>query len=111
MSVADMIEVAPPDPVSSPGCRPRAARSAAIPGRTRRWACSWASRRRSSARSARTASTGLHIALQGAGSVAGGVALHAAAEGARLSIADVDAAGREKLADAAGGTVVDPTRS
>ena len=35
---------------------------------------------------------GLHIALQGAGSVAGGVARHAAAEGARLSIADVDAA-------------------
>ena len=34
---------------------------------------------------------GLHIALQGAGSVATGVAMHAAAEGARLSIADVDA--------------------
>ena len=33
---------------------------------------------------------GLHIALQGAGSVATGVALHACTEGARLSIADVD---------------------
>ena len=33
---------------------------------------------------------GLHIALQGAGSVATGVALHACAEGAALSIADVD---------------------
>ena len=49
---------------------------------------------------------GLHIALQGAGSVATGVALHAAAEGARLSIADVDEAKAKKLADAAGGTVV-----
>ena len=35
---------------------------------------------------------GLHIALQGAGSVATGVALHACAEGAKLSIADVDEA-------------------
>jgi len=49
---------------------------------------------------------GLHIALQGAGSVATGVAAHAAAEGARLSIADVDSAKAQKLADAAGGKVV-----
>src|SRR5690349_21154049 len=41
---------------------------------------------------------GLHIALQGAGSVATGVALHAAAEGAKLSIADVDQAKAQKLA-------------
>ena len=51
---------------------------------------------------------GLHIALQGAGSVATGVALHAAAEGAKLSIADVDEARARKLAGAAGGTVVSP---
>lgn len=51
---------------------------------------------------------GLHIALQGAGSVATGVAMHAAAEGARLSIADVDAAKAQKLATAVGGTVVSP---
>ncbi len=51
---------------------------------------------------------GLHIALQGAGSVATGVALHAAAEGARLSIADVDEAKAKKLADAANGKVVAP---
>ena len=49
---------------------------------------------------------GLHIALQGAGSVATGVAVHAAAEGARLSIADVDATKAQKLADATGGKVV-----
>ena len=49
---------------------------------------------------------GLHIALQGAGSVATGVALHAAAEGAKLSIADVDEAKAKKLAGAAGGEVV-----
>jgi leucine dehydrogenase len=49
---------------------------------------------------------GLHIALQGAGSVATGVALHAAAEGAKLSIADVDEGRARKLAAAAGGTVV-----
>jgi len=49
---------------------------------------------------------GLHIALQGAGSVATGVAVHAAAEGAKLSIADVDATKAQKLADATGGKVV-----
>jgi leucine dehydrogenase len=49
---------------------------------------------------------GLHIALQGAGSVATGVALHACAEGARLSIADVDEAKAQKLADRAGGKAV-----
>jgi len=51
---------------------------------------------------------GLNIAMQGAGSVATGVALHACTEGARLSIADVDAAKAQKLADATGGTVVSP---
>ncbi len=49
---------------------------------------------------------GLHIALQGAGSVAGGVARLAAAEGARLSIADVDADRATALASETGGTVV-----
>ena len=49
---------------------------------------------------------GLHIALQGAGSVAGGVARRAAAEGARLSIADIDSARARALADEVGGTVV-----
>ena len=49
---------------------------------------------------------GLHIAMQGAGSVATGVALHACAEGAKISIADVDQAKAQKLADATGGKVV-----
>ena len=52
--------------------------------------------------------SGLHIALQGAGSVATGVALHAAAEGAKLSIADIDPDKAQKLADAADGKVVAP---
>jgi leucine dehydrogenase len=51
---------------------------------------------------------GLHIALQGAGSVASGVARHAAAEGARLSIADVDSGRAQELADVVDGKVVDP---
>ena len=51
---------------------------------------------------------GLHIALQGAGSVAGGVARHAAAEGARLSIADIDGHRANELAKAVDGVVVDP---
>ena len=49
---------------------------------------------------------GLHIAMQGAGSVATGVALHACAEGAKLSIADVDPAKAQKLASATDATVV-----
>lgn len=51
---------------------------------------------------------GLHIAMQGAGSVATGVALHASAEGAKLSIADVDRAKGQRLADAVNGKVVSP---
>ena len=51
---------------------------------------------------------GLHIALQGAGSVATGVALHACAEGANLSIADVDQDKAHSLADRAGGKAVPP---
>ena len=49
---------------------------------------------------------GLHIALQGAGSVASGLARRAAAEGARLSIADVDGAKAAALAAETGGKVV-----
>ena len=51
---------------------------------------------------------GLHIAIQGAGSVATGVALHACAEGAKLSIADIDQVKAQKVADATGGKVVSP---
>ena len=51
---------------------------------------------------------GLHIALQGAGSVAGGVARHAAAEGARLTIADVDAGRVERLAAETGAAIAAP---
>ncbi len=51
---------------------------------------------------------GLHIAVQGAGSVAGGLARRAVAEGARLSIADIDQARARALADEVGGTVVAP---
>ena len=51
---------------------------------------------------------GLHIAIQGAGSVAGGLARRAAKDGARLSIADIGAARAHKLADEVGGTVVAP---
>ena len=49
---------------------------------------------------------GLHIAVQGAGSVATGVAMHAVAEGARISVADVHADKAQQLADAVGGTAV-----
>ncbi len=51
---------------------------------------------------------GLHLALQGAGSVAGGVARRAAEEGARLTIADVDGAKAAALAQQVGGSVGDP---
>lgn len=51
---------------------------------------------------------GLHIAMQGAGSVASGVARRAAQEGARLTIADVDGAKAAALAQEVGGQVGDP---
>ena len=49
---------------------------------------------------------GLHIAIQGAGSVAGGLARRAAADGARLSIADIDLGRAQALAGEVGGAVV-----
>jgi len=49
---------------------------------------------------------GLHIAMQGAGSVATGVALHACAEGAKISVADVDQVRAHKLASSVNGKVV-----
>jgi leucine dehydrogenase len=51
---------------------------------------------------------GLHVAIQGAGSVAGGLARLAAREGAKLSIADIDQARAQRLADEVGGTMVGP---
>jgi leucine dehydrogenase len=53
---------------------------------------------------------GLHIAIQGAGSVAGGLARRAAADGARISVADIDGQRAERLAREVGGTVVDPSQ-
>ena len=41
---------------------------------------------------------GLHVAVQGCGSVGGGVARHLAAAGARLTLADIDAARAARLA-------------
>jgi leucine dehydrogenase len=52
---------------------------------------------------------GLHIAVQGAGSVAGGLARRAAADGARITLADIDRQRAERLAQYVGGTVVDPS--
>ena len=52
--------------------------------------------------------SGLHLAIQGAGSVAGGLARLAAKDGARISIADIDQARAQRLADEVGGTVVAP---
>lgn len=51
---------------------------------------------------------GLHLAIQGAGSVAGGLARRAAADGARISLADIDPNRAQALADEVGATVVAP---
>ena len=56
----------------------------------------------------RSSLAGLHLAIQGAGSVAGGLARRAAEDGARISVADIDAARAQALADEVGGTVVAP---
>ena len=51
---------------------------------------------------------GLHIAIQGAGSVAGGVARRAAAEGARISVADIDCDRARSLCKETGAHLVAP---
>ena len=50
---------------------------------------------------------GVHVAIQGVGSVGGGLARLLAAEGAKLTLADVDAARAAALAAELGGSVVD----
>jgi leucine dehydrogenase len=50
---------------------------------------------------------GVHVAIQGVGSVGGGLARLLAAEGAKLTLADVDQARAEALAKELGGKVVD----
>jgi len=49
---------------------------------------------------------GVHVALQGTGSVGGGVARLLAKDGAKLTLADIDAARAARLADQLGGTAV-----
>jgi leucine dehydrogenase len=51
---------------------------------------------------------GIHIALQGAGSVASGLARRAAAEGARITLTDIDRGRAEALAAEVGGEAVAP---
>jgi leucine dehydrogenase len=51
---------------------------------------------------------GVRIALQGAGSVASGLARRAAAEGARIVLTDIDRSRAEALAAEVGGEVVEP---
>jgi len=55
----------------------------------------------------RDALAGVHVAIQGVGSVGGGLARRLAADGARLTLADVDAARARALADELGAEVVD----
>ena len=52
--------------------------------------------------------SGIHIAIQGTGSVGGGVARLAAADGATLTLADINQAGAQALADELGAAVADP---
>jgi leucine dehydrogenase len=51
---------------------------------------------------------GLRVAIQGAGSVAGGVARRAAEEGASIVLTDIDRARAEALAAEVGGEVLEP---
>jgi leucine dehydrogenase len=54
----------------------------------------------------RNSMEGVHVAIQGTGSVGGGVARLLAEEGARLTLADIDAAGAKALADELGAETV-----
>jgi len=51
---------------------------------------------------------GVHIAIQGAGSVASGLARRAAEEGARITLTDIDRGRAERLAGEVGGEAVAP---
>ena len=53
---------------------------------------------------------GVHVAIQGVGSVGGGLARLLAAEGAKLTLADVDQTRAQALANELGSAVVDPAQ-
>ena len=53
---------------------------------------------------------GVHVAVQGIGSVGAGVARRLASDGARLSIADIDTDAARSLAEELGAEIVDPAR-
>jgi leucine dehydrogenase len=57
----------------------------------------------------RDSADGVHVAIQGVGSVGGGLARLLAAEGARLTIADMDAGRAARLAEELGATVTGPS--
>jgi leucine dehydrogenase len=54
----------------------------------------------------KTSLSGVHVAIQGTGSVGGGLARHLAAAGARLTLADIDKARAARLAEELGATAV-----
>jgi leucine dehydrogenase len=58
----------------------------------------------------REAMDGVHVAIQGTGSVGGGVARLLARDGARLTLADINIARAAALAEELGGATVDPSR-
>ncbi len=58
----------------------------------------------------RNSMDGVHVAVQGVGSVGGGVARLLARDGARLTLADIDGARALALVDQLGAAAVDPAR-
>jgi leucine dehydrogenase len=72
-----------------------------------RWASIWASRRRFANGLNTDSAKDVRIAIQGVGSVGGGVARRLAAEGAKLILADVDLARAKALADELGAELAD----
>jgi leucine dehydrogenase len=97
MSADDMISMAKVTPFVS-GLPPKAGGAGGDPGPSTAWGVFLGVQAAAERVTGRSGVEGVHVAIQGLGSVGGGLARHLAAAGARLTLADVDEARAAALA-------------
>ncbi len=107
MSADDMIIMAKVTPYVS-GLPPKTGGAGGDPGPSTAWGVFLGVRAAAERVTGRSGVEGIHVAIQGVGSVGGGLARHLAGAGARLTLADVDEARAGRLAAELGAAHVPP---
>jgi leucine dehydrogenase len=105
MSAADMVTISETTRFVS-GLPPRAGGAGGDPGPSTAWGVFLGVQAASERMTGRAGVADVHVAIQGVGSVGGGLARHLAKAGARLTLADADSARAAALATELGGNHV-----